>query len=191
MLPLMAYQRFPMTNKKLDIYSVAKAAICISLLSATAYLVIPVPPSGISLMTVMVNLIALVLTPMQAGLSMIAYVLMGIIGLPFFSGGTSGLSKIFGPTGGYYFGFILAVVIISLFKGREFSFPRYCAVTVLVGIPAQHICAIIMMCFYNGFNVKTAFLSISLPFILGDIVKAVMASFIGVKVNKALKKNKI
>lgn len=183
----MAYQIFQMTNKSLDIYSAAKSAICISLLSATAYLVIPVPPSGISLMTVMVNLIGLVLTPSQAGLSMAAYLLMGLIGLPVFSGGTSGPSKIFSPTGGYYFGFVLAAVLISLFKGKGFSFSRYCAVTVLVGIPAQHICAIIMMCIY-GVNIKDAFLTISLPFILGDIVKAAMASYVGVKVNMAIEK---
>lgn len=176
-----------MTNKKLDIYSVAKSAICISLLSATAYLVIPVPPSGISLMTVMVNLIGLVLTPSQSALSMAAYLLMGLIGLPVFSGGTSGSSKIFSPTGGYYFGFVLAAVLISLFKGKEFSFSRYCAVTVFVGIPAQHICAVIMMCIY-GVNIKDAFLTISLPFILGDIIKAVMASHVGVKVNMAIEK---
>lgn len=80
----MAYQISQMTNKKLDIYSAAKSAICISLLSATAYLVIPVPPSGISLMTVMVNLIGLALTPSQSALSMAAYLLMGLIGIPVF-----------------------------------------------------------------------------------------------------------
>lgn len=118
---------------------------------------------------------------------MAAYLLMGLIGLPVFSGGTSGPSKIFSPTGGYYFGFVLAAVLISLFKGKGFSFSRYCAVTVLVGIPAQHICAIIMMCIY-GVNIKDAFLTISLPFILGDIVKAAMASYVGVKVNMAIEK---
>lgn len=183
----MVYQKYQMKSKGLDIYSAAKSAICISLLSATAYLVIPVPPSGISLMTIMVNLIGLVLTPLQAGLSMAAYLLMGLIGLPVFSGGTSGPSKIFGPTGGYYFGFVLAAVLISLFKGKEFSFSRYSAVTILVGIPAQHVCAIIMMCIY-GVNIKDAFLTISLPFILGDIIKAVMASYVGVKVNERIEK---
>lgn len=174
-------------KSKASIYSAAKSAICISLLSATAYFVIPVPPSGISLMTVMVNLIGLVLTPTQAGLSLISYVLMGLIGLPIFSGGTSGPGKIFSPTGGYYFGFILAAVLISLLKGKEFSFFRYSAVTILVGIPSQHICAIIMMCIY-GTDLKTAFLTISLPFILGDIIKAVIGSYVGVKVNERIEK---
>lgn len=174
-------------KSKASIYSAAKSAICISLLSATAYFVIPVPPSGISLMTVMVNLIGLVLTPTQAGLSLISYVLMGLIGLPIFSGGTSGPGKIFSPTGGYYFGFILAAVLISLLKGKEFSFFRYSAVTILVGIPAQHIFAIIMMCIY-GTDLKTAFLTISLPFILGDVIKAVIGSYVGVKVNERIEK---
>ncbi len=168
-------------------YSAAKAAICISLLIALSYIVIPLPPSGLSLMTVMVSLMGLILTPMQSGLAMTVYLLMGLLGLPVFSSGTGGAGKLFGVTGGYYFGFLIAAVLISLLKGKEFSFKRYSAVTVFVGIPVEHLCAVLMMCFHNGFDIKGAFVTISLPFIVGDIVKAIIASFIGVAVNKALK----
>ncbi len=170
---------------KLGVYSAAKAALCISLLVASAYIVIPMPPSGFSLITVMVNLMGLILTPMQSGLAMTVYLLMGLIGLPVFSGGTGGPGKLFGITGGYYFGFLISAVVISLLKGKEFSFKRYTAAA-LAGIPIQHLCAVLMMCLHNGFDIKGAFVSISLPFILGDIVKAVAASFLGVAVNKRI-----
>lgn len=173
------------------VYSAAKAAICISLLIAVSYIVIPLPPSGFSLMTVVVNLTGLILTPVQSGLAITVYLLMGLLGLPVFSGGTGGAGKLFGVTGGYYFGFLVAVILISLLKGKEFSFKRYSAVTVFVGVPTQHICAVLMMCMHNGFDIYAAFMSISLPFILGDIVKAVTASFLGVAVNRALEKNRI
>ena len=172
------------------VYSAAKSAICISLLCAVSYIVIPIPPSGLSLMTVAVNLMALVLTPLHSAMAMTVYLLMGLLGLPVFSGGTAGAGKLFGVTGGYYFGFLIAVVVISLLKGKDISFKRYCAVTVFAGIPIQHICAVAMMCFHNGFDLKGAFMSVSLPFIVGDIVKAVAASFIGVSLNKAMKKMK-
>ena len=176
---------------KNGVYTAAKAAICISLLVASAYIVIPMPPSGFSAMTVMVNLIGLMLAPVQSALAMTVYLLMGLIGLPVFSGGTGGAGKLFGVAGGYYFGFLIAVVLISLLKGKDFSAKRYIAVTVLAGIPIQHICAMLMMCIHNGFDIKGAFVSISLPFIVGDIVKAVAASFIGVALNKVLVKNRI
>lgn len=176
---------------KHSIYSAAKSAICISILIVLSYIVIPLPPSGFSLMTVMVNLIGLIFTPLQSALTMSVYLLMGLVGLPVFSGGTGGLGKLFGITGGYYFGFLVAAVLISLLKGKSFSFKRYAAVTVFVGIPVQHICAVLMMCVHNGFDIKGAFVSISLPFIFGDIIKAVIASFLGVALNKALIKNRI
>ena len=171
-----------MRDKK--VYSLAKSAILISLLIATSYIVIPLPPSGFTLMTVMVSLIGLLLSPLQSGFALGVYLLMGLIGLPVFSGGVGGAGKLFGVTGGYYFGFLVAVILISLFKGKKPDFLRYSAVTVFVGIPIEHLCAILMMCIHNGFDVKAAFVTISLPFIAGDVIKALAASFIGVKLTK-------
>lgn len=176
---------------KLPLYQTAKSAILISLLIAASYIVIPMPPSGFTLMTVTVSLMGFMLTPLQAALSMTVYLLMGLIGLPVFSGGTSGPGKLFGVTGGYYFGFLLAAVFISLLKGKDISFKRYTAVAILISVPIEHLCAVLMMCFHNGFDIRAAFISISLPFIAGDIIKAVVSAFLGVAVNKALIKNRI
>jgi biotin transport system substrate-specific component len=171
-----------MRDKK--VYSLAKSAILISLLVAASYIVIPLPPSGFTLMTVIVSLIGLLLGPLQSGFAIGVYLLMGLIGLPVFAGGTGGAGKLFGITGGYYFGFLVAVILISLLKGKKPDFRRYSAVTVFVGIPVEHLCAILMMCIHNGFDSEAAFMTISLPFIVGDIIKALSASFIGVKLAK-------
>lgn len=183
LLSTSAYRKSPtMRDKK--VYSLAKSAILISLLIASSYIVIPMPPSGFTLMTVIVSLTALLLNPLQSGIAIGVYLLMGLIGLPVFAGGTAGAGKLFGVTGGYYFGFLMAVIVISLLKGNKPHFMRYSAVTVLAGVPVMHLCAILMMCIHNGFDVKAAFMTISLPFITGDIIKAVAASFIGVKLVK-------
>lgn len=171
-----------MKDKK--VYSIAVSAILISLLVATSYIVIPFPPSGFTLMTVTVSLMGLLLSPMQGGLAIGVYLLMGLIGLPVFAGGEGGAGKLLGMTGGYYFGFLIAVILISLLKGKKPDFRRYCAVTVFAGIPIEHLCAVLMMCTHNGFDLKAAFMTISLPFIAGDIVKAILASFIAVKLKK-------
>ena len=168
----------------------AKIALCVALLSAASYIVIPLPftPIVLSMHTVMVNLIGLLLKPKHAACTVLIYLLMGLIGLPVFSGGTAGTGKLFGPTGGFYFGFLVAVILISLFKGEKLNFIRYALVTVFLGIPVQHLFAILFMCFYNGFNVKASALAVSLPFIPGDILKCLIASAVGVAVNKILAK---
>lgn len=167
-----------------NVYALAKSAILISLLVAASYIVIPFPPSGFTLMTVIVSLMGLILSPVQSGAAIGVYLLMGLIGLPVFAGGTGGAGKLFGITGGYYFGFLFAAVLISLLKGKDISLKRYIAVTVFVGVTIEHLCAVLVMCLHNGFDIKAAFMTISLPFIAGDIVKALAASFIGVKLKK-------
>lgn len=171
------------------IQDITKISLCVAILCVTSYLVIPLPfsPVVIGFQTIMVNLIGLMFKPKEAGITVLVYLLMGLIGLPVFSAGTSGPGKLFGPTGGFYFGFLVAVILISLLKGKKNSFMRYCIVTIAVGVPVQHAFAILFMCFHNGRNVEVAFLTVSLPFIVGDVVKCVMASTIGVALNRVLR----
>lgn len=171
------------------IQDITKISLCVAILCVTSYLVIPLPfsPVVIGFQTIMVNLIGLMFKPKEAGITVLVYLLMGLIGLPVFSAGTSGPGKLFGPTGGFYFGFLAAVILISLLKGKKNSFMRYCIVTIAVGVPVQHAFAILFMCFHNGWNVEAAFLTVSLPFIVGDVVKCVMASTIGVAMNRVLR----
>lgn len=166
-----------------------KIALCVAVLSASSYLVLPLPftPIVLSLHTVIVNLIGLILKPKHAAYTILIYLLMGLIGLPVFSGGTAGAGKLLGPTGGFYFGFLLAVIAISLLKGNKPKFLRYALVTILAGLPIQHLFAILFMCIHNGFNLKAALLSVSLPFIPGDVIKCLMASGVGVALNRILK----
>lgn len=171
------------------IQEITKISLCAAILCVTSYLVIPLPftPIVLSFQTIMVNVIGLILKPKEASVTVLIYLLMGLIGLPVFSAGTSGPGKLFGPTGGFYFGFFVAVIVISLLRGKKNSFFRYCIVTIVVGIPIQHAFAILFMCIHNGWNVSAAFLTVSLPFIVGDIVKCVMASTIGCALNRVLK----
>ena len=176
-------------NTKLKTQNLTKIALCVAILCVTSFFVVPLPftPIVISLHTIMVNMIGLTLKPQEAGLTVLIYLLMGLIGLPVFSAGTGGPGKLFGPTGGFYFGFLFAVIGISLLRGKKISVVRYCVVSILVGMPIQHICAMIMMCMHNGGNLEAAFVTVSLPFILGDIIKCVMASMVGVALNKVIK----
>ena len=165
-----------------------KMALCVAILCVTSFLVIPLPftPIVISLHTIAINIIGLILSPMQAGLTVLIYLLMGLVGLPVFSAGTAGPGKLFGPTGGFYFGFLFAVIAISLLRGKKISMKRYVIVSIAIGIPIQHMCAIVGMCIHNGGNVIAAFATVSLPFIIGDIIKCLMSSMVGVSLNKVL-----
>ncbi len=170
------------------ILNITEIALCTALLSVSSILAIPLPFSAsvISIHTFTVNVTALILSPTSSGGALLLYLAMGLFGLPVFAGGTAGPDKLFGPTGGYYFGFLISVIVMSLLKGKKINFKRYLTVTLLVGMPIQHICAVLFMCFHNGFNVAAAVFSISLPFIPADAVKCFAASLCAVKLNKIM-----
>ena len=169
--------------KSCTFISLCTAAICLSSL-----FVIPVPFAAVlSFQTVFINLTALCLKKRDALLSVLLYLFMGAVGLPVFSGGTAGLSKLLSPVGGYYFGFAAAVFLMSCFKGNSPDIRRYLAVTIFIGIPVEHIFAVIFMSIISHTSLWSAFTAVSLPFIIGDIIKAFASSVIAVPLNKALR----
>lgn len=181
-----------MKKDRESIYSMTKVALCVSLLSVVSYFALPLPmtPVVLSMQTVAVGITALILSPGQCAWAMVLYILMGAVGLPVFSGGTAGLGKLLGPTGGYYFGFLISAVAVSLLKGKTFSIKRYIAIMIMVAIPIQHICGMLMMCLHNGFDIKSAFMSVSAPFIIGDIAKGIGTAILACAINKAESRRK-
>ena len=93
-------------NKTLEM---TRLALLVAMNCVSAYIIIPLPfsLSPIALQTLIVNLVGFLLPPKQAFITMLIYILVGLIGIPVFTGGTAGPAKLFGPTGGYIFGFIL------------------------------------------------------------------------------------
>ena len=163
-----------------------------SILSVVSYFALPLPmtPVVLSLQTLAVGIIALILSPGQCAWAMSLYLIMGALGIPVFSGGTAGVGKLLGPTGGYYFGFLISSVVVSMLKGKGINLKRYIAVMLGIAMPIQHLCAVIMMCFHNGFDIRASFVSVSVPFIAGDIVKGIGAAMLAAAINKAESKRK-
>ena len=181
----MFYYNVNKEKREVDIMNISKRTLMISkvtLLTAflivASYLVIPLPfaVAAISVQTLAVNLIALLLPPVQAGISIFVYILLGAVGAPVFNGGNGGLNYLLGPTGGFFIGFLLGVILISLLKGKKYSFIRYTFVSFLAGIPVMYIFAVGWMVAVTGMPVKTAFLTGCAPFLPMDVLKCVVAS---------------
>jgi biotin transport system substrate-specific component len=75
----------------------------------------PIPITG---QTFGVLLAAVLLGQWWSGISMATYVGLGVAGIPWFNGGTGGLSAIAGPTGGYLLGFVLAAFFLGYVVDR-------------------------------------------------------------------------
>ena len=178
-------------NKKhLKTNDLTKIALLVALLSVSSYINIPLPftPIVITAQTVVINLIGLILEPAQTMIATGTWILLGTIGIPVFSGGSGGLGKLFGPTGGYILGCFFAAMVISKWKGKRKQMFRYCVVTIILGMPIIYLIGTIYMKILTGLNWKVALGYGVLPFIPGDIAKCIIASIVAAALNKALPK---
>ena len=184
-----------MKNKsklKLTTLAMAQIAVCTALLCVLSPLAIPLPiPVPFTLQVLVVVLTALVLKPSYALIAQSLYTLLGIVGLPVFSGGKSGLGAVLSPTGGFIIGFVFASFFVSPLNRKlrlKNPFVRHIAASVLAGIPCVYIPGIAGYMAYTQTDLLSAIVTLTSVFILIDLAKCVIASALAVPVNKALKK---
>ena len=81
-------------------------ALLAALLCVSSYISIRLPFSAVPItaQTLVINIAALLLKPKKAGITIAVWILLGIAGLPVFSGGTGGFGVLAGSTGGYIIG---------------------------------------------------------------------------------------
>src|SRR3984893_12702107 len=100
----------------LDVVRQVGLVIGFSLLTAlAAQVVIPMGPVPITGQTFAVLLTGALLGSRLGAMAMIAYLIEGASGLPFFYGGSGGIQHVLGPTGGYLVGFPAAAFITGAF----------------------------------------------------------------------------
>ncbi len=126
--------------------------------------------------------------------SIIIYILLGIVGLPVFSGFNGGIGALFNITGGYIIGFIFSalafwlITVIFNKKSRKI-------INLIASFLGLIVCYIFGTIWYvllfikNGDTISfTSALTICvLPFIIPDILKIILSIVISEKVKKHLK----
>lgn len=162
------------------IYSALFAALTIAL----GFVSIPIGPVPISGMSLGIMLAGSVLTAKQAMYSALTIILLGAIGLPVFSGFTGGLGILFGPRGGYYVGFLFGTGVIAFLRGKETNVVRFFLANTIGGILVVYAFAIPWLAFVTDMNMQQALYAGALPFIIGDLLKATVASMLAVVLTK-------
>lgn len=175
-------------KEKFTVRQMTKMALCLAFCCVSAFISFPLPftPGLVTALTVALTVTALVLPPKLTFVTIAAYVFLGAVGLPVFPGGMGGLGRLLGPTGGFYFGWPFVCLLVSLLKGTVISFRRYALVAVLVGVPLTYVGGLISMMLVMQVGLWQGLIMAVFPFIPGDIMKALLAAFIGVRVNKML-----
>jgi biotin transport system substrate-specific component len=167
------------TDILLNQKSVSNRVINVILILGTSWLIaisaqisiyLPFSPVPITGQTLIILLAGLVLGKNRGTAAVAIYLLQGASGLPFFAGGKSGLATLFGPTGGYLFGFLAAVYIVGMLSELRFKQSLFQAATALViGNTIIYIFGLVWLARFIG---ESQALQLGLyPFLAGDLLK--------------------
>jgi biotin transport system substrate-specific component len=150
-------------------------ATCIALITIGSWISIPFIPVPLTLQTLFV-LLSGALLKRYGFLPPLTYLLLGVMNIPVFHNGLSGVGVLLGPTGGFIVGFIPAAAIVGLAYEQERTGVRFAGLA--AGTLIIYLCGILWMVSSTGMTVAGALALGVLPFIPGDILKAAAAYLI-------------
>lgn len=163
-------------------------------LVAGSALIAAIPVGGlgvpITLQTLAVMLTGLALGPGRAFAAVGLYVLLGLAGLPIFSGGRSGLGILAGPSAGYIIAFPLAAAAVGwlavfiIRRTVKYRAALLFAAAMVTSIVLVHSLGVLGMVVNAKLELSKAFLA-DLAYYPGDIIKNVLAVSIAIALHKA------
>ncbi len=166
-----------------DIVKIALGAAVMCVLSAMGLQIGAVP---ITLATLGVYLVAAVFGKYRATVSVIIYILLGIIGLPVFAGFAGGISRILWSGGGFIIGYIpcafVTGLIIDAAQEKRLVYP----VAMIAGTLFCYGCGTLWYAFLMNTTFTAALSVCVVPFLIVDAVKIVIATFVAYSIRQTV-----
>lgn len=170
--------------KTKDIVFIALMAAVVSVLAQIA-IPLPFTPVPFTLQVFGVALAGLILSPADAFMSMLVYILLGAVGMPVFAQFKAGAAALVGPTGGFLISYPLAAYIISLTTGRKdewiFKFLGCAA-----GLAVIYLIGTLQLSAVTDIDIIKALYAGTIPFVPFDAAKIVLAAVVAKPVKKAI-----
>ena len=163
------------------------ASLFAALTAAGAYLAVPIGPVPIVLQNMFVFLAGLLLGSRWGLASVAVYLLAGLVGLPVFAGGTGGIGRIFGPTGGFLLGYLPVVFLIGWITERRPARMFRDVVAMALGAATHYACGVPWLASVTGLPFEKALIVGMVPFLPGDAAKVAAAALIAKAVRPAMR----
>lgn len=174
-----------MNTKRIALIGLMTAVLCV--LGPVSF-PLPISPVPISL-GVLGVLLAVYLLGMKWGtVSCLIYLLIGLVGVPVFTGFSGGIGKVLGPTGGYLIGYIFLSLITGFFIGKwPTKWPLH-LVGMILGTTVMYLFGTLWL----GYLMKCTFLEALwmgvILYIPADLVKMAITLSLGGLVRRQLMK---
>ena len=170
-------------NTRSKTFTIVLCALFAALIAVSAQVQVPLFTGvPITLHTFGVALCAAVGGAFTGTVSTAVYVLLGAVGLPVFAGMRGGFAVLFGPTGGFLFGFIAMAFFCGL---RYKSLWQRIGIS-LVGLAICYIAGAIQYAIVAQTDLLTSITLVVLPFMVKDILSIVAAQYMAIPIRKAV-----
>lgn len=170
----------PVQGKKrsITVTNLVLCAMFAALMSICSQIQIPLPMVPINLALFGAHLCGAILGAKYGTLSLIVYVLMGMVGLPVYAGFSGGVAVLFGKTGGYIIGYVLDAFVVGWLVHRwGKGFVRCCGAMV-IGAVVCYIFGTVWFMYVTGLGLWVSLIYCVFPFLAGDAVKIVLAAYL-------------
>lgn len=154
-------------------------SLCVAIMAVLSQLSIPVGAVPLTLQVLSVAFMGYLLGVKKGLCAIIVYILLGAVGTPVFAGLQGGFHMLISYTGGFIFGFIPFVCLCGIGSVKW--------VKIALGIFGLFLCHIIGITQYSllaQISLWLSFLTVSLPYLLKDIILTVVAYFIAERVKR-------
>lgn len=170
----------------------AYLALAVSLITVCAWITVPFGPIPVTLQTLAVALAGGVLGWKRGVAAVFVYILMGLCGIPVFSG-FQATGALFSATGGYLFGFLFTALLAGLANHvhvqktwiRILIFFTFMA----IGEAICYFFGTVWFVYLNGCEAGYALSVCVLPFILPDLLKFAFAAPLAVRLGRLIRRN--
>lgn len=149
---------------------------------------IPFSPVPISLTNLVVYFSIYILGMKRGTLSYLVYLLIGLVGIPVFSGFTGGPAKLLGPTGGYLIGFIFMAMICGYFIDKWSNKWYLCFLGMILGTALCYLFGTVWLAYQAEMSFSAALAAGVIPFVPGDLIKIIIAMLIAPQISTRLRK---
>lgn len=168
-----------------NVVLLAKIGIMAAVICVLGPLSVPIGPIPVSLTPFAVFLTAYLLGKKDGTIAYFIYMLIGLVGVPVFSGFTGGPQKLFGPTGGYLLSFTIMAFITGFFI-EKFQKPVIHFLGCLLALAISYTIGTLWLAVQAHMSIGAAVAAAVLPFIGFDIIKIIAALIAGKAIKAAL-----
>ncbi|UGY09785.1 biotin transporter BioY [Phyllobacterium pellucidum] len=169
-----AFVPLKLANRPL-VYKALAVLIGTAFLAVSSWVSVPMIPVPVTMQTFAVTMVGALYGWRLGGLTVIAWLIEAMMGMPVLAGGAFGLAPFVGPTAGYLFAFPVVAAFVGYLAERGLTRNPWSSFAVM--LLGNALCLVLGASWLvHLFGLETAWVSGVAPFIVGGILKSALAA---------------